>query len=309
MRISNCAFLINSAPARGGNWTKGLKVLAPFVATLGLALWPMEASASPEGELFKNDIWSGVYVGVGAGAGSFDYDLSGHATKPEDDDSYGYSQHIHASDDDWDIFGTVQIGIDRQIGQRLVIGAFADFDLYTDSGSSFSIPWDEHLESSLSGNVELDSVWSVGGRIGALVTPRILLYGMSGYTQANLDGNLTFFSIEHDGDRYPETLSVNLPDELHGYFVGAGGEIKLTDNMSLKGEYRYSDFDSVSASVSKTYVGDPQPHCGCHGGPPHEQRTTRSREVGAELDADLHAVRVTLVYKFASHDRPIEPLK
>ena len=307
MRISNCAFLINSAPARGGNWTKGLKVLAPFVATLGLALWPMEASANPEGELFKNDIWSGVYVGVGAGAGSFDYDLSGHATKPEDDDSYGYSQHIHASDDDWDIFGTVQIGIDRQIGQRLVIGAFADFDLYTDSGSSFSIPWDEHLESSLSGNVELDSVWSVGGRIGALVTPRILLYGMSGYTQANLDGNLTFFSIEHDGDRYPETLSVNLPDELHGYFVGAGGEIKLTDNMSLKGEYRYSDFDSVSASVSKkTYVFSEGDYCGCNGGGSYEQR---SREVGAELDADLHAVRVTLVYKFASHDRPIEPLK
>ena len=40
----------------------------------------MEASANPEGELFKNDTWSGVYVGVGAGAGSFDYGLWGHGT-------------------------------------------------------------------------------------------------------------------------------------------------------------------------------------------------------------------------------------
>ncbi len=285
MRIWNFAFLINSAPAKGGKWAKGLKVLAPFFAMLCLALWPMEANANPEGELFKNDIWSGVYVGVGAGAGSFDYGLWGRGTisqfiegrckEPRYDPdypergltcpdpgpwdyieygSYEKLKDIHASGDDWDIFGTIQVGIDRQIGQSFVIGAFADFDLYKDSGDNFSVSVDhnrdgfsfDHLKGSLSGKVELDNVWSVGGRIGALVTPRFLLYGMGGYTQANLDGNLTF-TLNNN-----KTVSVGLPDELHGYFVGGGGEVKLRGNLSLKIEYRYSDFDSQSASASKS---------------------------------------------------------
>lgn len=341
MRISKCAFLINSMPARGGNWAKGVKVLAPFVAMLCLTLWPMEASAKHKWGLehkmepyiapvaLKPHSWSGVYVGVGAGAGSFDYGLWGHATKSkrkekrkcngrtgdggcrdpgdwyEREGSYDYPKDIHVSDDDWNIFGTVQVGIDHQIGQHFVIGAFADFDLYTDSGSSFSMPWvnptREHYEmGSLSSNVELDSVWSIGGRIGALVTPQFLLYGMGGYTQANLDANQTLVLNDDWGT---QTLSVNLPDELHGYFVGVGGEYKLRDNMSLKVEYRYSDFDSVSASVSKTYV-DQHVHCGCY-----EHRTTRGREADAELDAELHSVRVALVFRLGDQVRPIEPLK
>jgi len=51
MRISNCAFLINSAPARGGNWTKGVNVLAPFVAMLCLTLVPFQAYAATKADL------------------------------------------------------------------------------------------------------------------------------------------------------------------------------------------------------------------------------------------------------------------
>ena len=57
MRISGFAFLINSAPARGGKWANGLKVLAPFFAMLFLALWPMEANANHKWDL-EDKKWS-----------------------------------------------------------------------------------------------------------------------------------------------------------------------------------------------------------------------------------------------------------
>lgn len=51
MRISSCAFLINSALAKGGKWAKGLNVLAPFVAMLFLTLVPFQAYAATKADL------------------------------------------------------------------------------------------------------------------------------------------------------------------------------------------------------------------------------------------------------------------
>lgn len=293
-----------------------------FIGIFGLAGIP-DAKSEPT--------WDGVYFGIGAGAGSFDSGMWGRATKsrlhdwrrcqgedvdgecidpgqwkPDDDYySYEYSKDIHVGDDEWNIFGTVQVGIDHQIGQRFVIGAFADYDLYSDSGSNFNVPWTNYMVTdygvgSLSGNVELSSVWSVGGRIGILVTPRFLLYGLGGYTQANVDANLAFNIYDNNGT---ETLSVNLPDELHGYFVGAGGEIKLRNNLSFKVEYRYSDFDNETARVSNIDQ-ESEVACGCY-----EERTTWVRSVNAELDAELHSVRAVLVYRLGGSDEELPPLK
>ncbi len=78
--------------------------------------------------------------------------------------------------DDWNGFGTLQIGYDRLFHQHMLIGAFADVDLY-EGDSSF---WFKDGN----GSADLDWVWSVGGRLGTLVTPRVLLYGVGGYTQA-----------------------------------------------------------------------------------------------------------------------------
>lgn len=307
-----------------------ISIIAAAFALIGIStsqasdMWGNPASDS--------NSWGGVYIGGGVGAGSLDYDLWGHALKSKlteqrlcediyrgicvphtdwvkldgDRDRYRHLKDIHVINDDWSIFGTVQIGIDQPMGQKLVVGAFADFDLYADSGNSFSMPWvdpnDENYEmASLSGNVELDSVWSVGGRIGVLVTPRFLLYGMGGYTQANIDGNLTLALDRSSGT---QSVSASFPDELSGYFVGGGGEIKLRDNLSLKLEYRYSDFDSVNASASKSYMRSDVDKKYCI-----EERVTRGREAQAELDAELHSVRAVLVHRFNFNDKFTEPLK
>jgi opacity protein-like surface antigen len=53
---------------------------------------------------------------------------------------------------------------------------------------------------------------------------------MAGYTQAD-------FEISEEGRSLEETMK--------GYFVGLGVEQALSKNVSLKLEYRYSDFGDV----------------------------------------------------------------
>ena len=289
--------------------------------------------------------WDGVYFGVGGGAGllsglSVDARRSkdlmerdcnegisadGVCLDPDDewwkiadwwfddrfsngeDEDYSYSKNINDINDDWQIFGTVQVGVDKQVGEKIVIGAFADYDFYADSDGSFAMPWnmrqrDWALIGSLSGNVELEKVWSVGGRIGALLTPQMLLYGMGGYTQASLDGNVVMVAGDSRG---VDTLSVSFPDELRGYFVGVGGEYKFENNMSLKVEYRYSKFDGDSASVSNNFVTYDL-HDVSSG---WEHKSTFDRDLGIGIEPELHAVRAVLVYRFGDNDEALQPLK
>jgi hypothetical protein len=52
----------------------------------------------------------------------------------------------------------------------------------------------------------------------------------------------------------PTTIALNLPDELDGFTLGGGGEVKLGRNSpwSLKLEYRWSQLDGGSASGSSS---------------------------------------------------------
>ena len=69
------------------------------------------------------------------------------------------------------------------------------------------------------------------GRAGYLVTPNVLLYGLGGL-------ELGHFTYPDSNDRFGGKNG----KWVAGYTVGAGGEVKLTDNWSLRGEYRYLHF-------------------------------------------------------------------
>ena len=93
--------------------------------------------------------WSGLYFGAGGGFSSVD--RSGHTkterTKQTEecfnfvDNKCKYawvvqetktsSSHASFGDDEWDAFGTVQVGYDHLFHHHLLIGAFADFDCTT----------------------------------------------------------------------------------------------------------------------------------------------------------------------------------
>ena len=70
------------------------------------------------------------------------------------------------------------------------------------------------------------------GRVGYLVTPKVLLYGLGGL-------ELGHFTYPDSDDRFGGKNG----KWVAGYTVGAGGEWKVTDRWSLRGEYRYLHFN------------------------------------------------------------------
>jgi opacity protein-like surface antigen len=104
-------------------------------------------------------------------------------------------------------------GCDLQMGQ-VVVGGWADYSWHQDHDVTLTTPWG-------SASTGLNEAWAVGGRAGVLVGPS-LIYGLAGYTEAKLDIG------DHTGVVY-----------------GGGVELPIGAGFALKGEYRYSDLESI----------------------------------------------------------------
>jgi len=252
-------------------------------------------------------VWDGLYVGVGAGTGAFNPSTTAEVSRSGtlecrcEGNAWHllevldpYSEGAAFGGDDWDVFGTVQIGYDRVFHQRLLVGAFADFDFNT--GDRESYHWESGWES-LDADIKLKHVWNIGARLGVLVTPRMLLYGVGGYSRASVDG-----SVVATFDPWIEPVALSAPDKLDGYFVGGGGELKLRSNVSLKLEYRYTDLSGSSASASGTrQLTITQDCCAL--------RLTEHLGAAANFDSEIHSVRASLVLKLDEPAPVAEPLK
>ncbi|CAA2140324.1 outer membrane protein [Hyphomicrobium sp. ghe19] len=249
------------------------------------------------------DGWSGFSVGAGIGATSIDQNASAAAKRTDVFCLYwwgcSYPKNDYLSggmnDDAWKVFGTLQVGYDRLISDRILIGAFADYDFYPD-GDESSSGGTKH--SFLSGEIHRDGAWTVGGRLGVLVRPDLLVYGLGGFSRMNQKGEVT---AAFDNYYLPTSVTLKAGD-LDGWTVGGGIETKLDridKRLSLKVEYRYSQFDGESGSGSdkneayKWWVL----HCA-------------SEKARFDIDdATVQSVRAVLVWKLQADATPIEPLK
>ena len=250
---------------------------------------PVSLTPSP----IVRDGWSGLYIGLGGGASRVDYssrvdtDVTKQKQKEKcylhkgkkhchwEDVGKPYTQHFASlfDDDETKGFGTVQIGYDHLFGHHLLIGAFADVDLYFgDDDDSF----------------DLNHTWNVGGRLGFLVAPKVLLYGVGGYTQAGIDTSI------HN----PLGPKLDDFDNPKGWFVGGGGEVKLHHGLSLKLEYRYADygsFDDQGSSSSASYWK----YCKVN------YRKVTTVNSSADDDLEIQSVRALLVFRLDEPEVPV----
>lgn len=83
----------------------------------------------------------------------------------------------------------------------------------------------------------------VGGRVGFLAGPRTLIYAKGGYTNAKLE------------TRYVNGAStVDTSANADGWRVGAGAEFMVSNNVYLKGEYRYSNYNKINGPSASTSI-------------------------------------------------------
>ena len=212
------------------------------------------------------DSWSGLYIGaaVGYGVATTDVDVSTQWKRKKKD--WDPKNSVDLLDLDGlsseGALGTLTLGYDHQITPGLLIGVFGDYT-FGDLENNVSV-----IEGFGKVTSELGDSWSVGARIG-LVRDKTLWYVMAGYTETDLD-----WSLSVKGDE-----KASGGETLDGYFVGLGVEHQIFNNVSLKLDYRYSDYDALNLSHEHDF--------GCW-----------EVKKNLETDTDVHAVRLGLNVKF-----------
>jgi outer membrane immunogenic protein len=180
--------------------------------------------------------WTGFYAGLGGGGNALNTELSARAA-PGVSDS-GPAGAAASLDGLGAAGGFLQLnaGYDYQLTSRWVIGAVANVD-FDDTRTTLrvSVPG---APLQARAKLSMDNTWSIGARAGYLTSPSTLLFVTGGYTQVLMSDKLSI------GGPFPDTtVSAHVPN-FGGGFIGAGAETLLTEHISLRGEYRFTDFGS-----------------------------------------------------------------
>ncbi len=252
----------------------------------GLGHSPSEPVVEASADEGKPESWTGLYLGMGGGYGIANHELdfkNGPLAPPPP----AFNVNLDGLGGEGGLV-TLGVGADYQITRRFLVGAFFDhdwMDVNTEITASLSGFGDSARASA---GFEVERQWSLGGRIGYLAAPSTLLFVSAGYTQVDVS-DLTFTaSVPGLGSSTGVIASVG---DLSGTFLGGGAEIKLTDAISIKGEYRYTDLDPEEVMLLPGLASGIDSF------------------VSTELDPTIQTARVSLNYRF-NWDRSVaEPLK
>ncbi len=174
--------------------------------------------------------WSGIYVGAQIGGAWADLDV--------DATPYGGPQWENEPSAIY--FGGL-LGANYQIDQ-IVVGIEGDIGLMNGSTDEVDIGLNGWL-----GQGDLDYLGTVRGRLG-LAFDRVLVYGTAGVgwlgTEMTLNNGATNTDTKLDH---------------FGWVAGAGAEWAVTDNVSVRAEYLYGDFDTETSVNSLGPIGDVDP--------------------------------------------------
>ncbi len=211
-----------------------IAVVTAALVTMGSAhaadlLVDNAADASPAASSID---WSGAYIGAHAGY------VSATATGEEGDlfdetiDLTGWNGGVYGGVNV--VNGNILFGVEGDVGTGTVEGT-ADFTSIEGSG----------VDGSLTANIDWNA--HLRGRLG-VVADQMLFYVSGGLAVASTSA---VASLDAPVDDITSSA-------LHtGYTVGAGIEVALTDNITLRGEYLYDDYGSQSYEYDLTDLPDP----------------------------------------------------
>jgi outer membrane immunogenic protein len=230
--------------------------------------------------------WTGFYIGGGAGVAFTDYDVdttscdnsgSPSVCNNEGPDNPKGDGSFELYDTDLDktgVLGTAQIGFDFQLGDSFVLGIMGDGTWLDAEDHKFN-----HVEylpqftdtAGQEWKAKIDGMYTIAGRLGFLIQPDMLIYGLGGWTWADI--KTTYF--EGCGSTGCDDINASERDTVDGFTVGGGFEMMFASHWSGRLEYRYTDLDSVKLS-------------GEAGAFSAETKT----------DTEIHQVRATVNFKF-----------
>jgi outer membrane immunogenic protein len=158
------------------------------------------------------------------------FSLSGNKTTPTGGLFLGYR---------WQ-FGTAVFGIEGDANAESGSASYA----FSDSNRFRS--------ESFTGAVKEGADGSIRGRFGLLVTPQTLVYGTGGIAFGRVGGSFSYAAYERFDDCLPCASAVgegSWSTIQPGATGGAGIETVITPALTLRLEYRYTDFGRFSENV------------------------------------------------------------
>jgi outer membrane immunogenic protein len=180
-----------------------------LAADLGPYRSPPRQSSLPPVEYSQPFSWSGLYMGVQLG-------YAGGNTEANSGPSGGFNQAYDYKSQGW--LGGAHAGYNFQRG-NLVYGVEADLEKSGQKGSGVGTLGFQHSS-------DIDWQGSVRGRLG-LAFDRTLVYGTAGWAFGDVKVDKGF---------------ANYTDVRNGWTAGVGVEHMLTQSLSARIEYRYTDF-------------------------------------------------------------------
>jgi len=179
--------------------------------------------------------------------------------------------------------GGVQAGYNWQAG-TLVYGGEADVGAFSlrksvTSNGTFPFPF-LGTDYSVTDSMNADWLATFRGRLGVTITPDVLLYATGGLALTQFRFASSYRDNAIDVNFPGGTGSGNVSELRTGWTVGGGAQWAVNRTWSIKAEYLYVDFGSVSVAVPLS----------------NTPAFTQAMQVGAKLSA--HIARVGLNYRF-----------
>lgn len=166
--------------------------------------------------------FDGPYVGVFTGYTDTKASAaSGPANANIDQDGFLYGAYAGYGK----TFDKFYLGGEAEIGSASLSGT---------SGSVGGLPVD----------LDTNESWGVSARAGYLVTDNALLYARAGWQRTNYD-----VTVGTGANR------ITVGDNLDGYRLGGGLEYAVTDNVLLRTEYNYVNYDDTNFRDNQVRVG------------------------------------------------------
>ncbi|WP_026606008.1 outer membrane protein [Methylocapsa acidiphila] len=202
--------------------------------------------------------WTGVYIGGQIGYAWTNNNVSWNGNYGDAAGDYIFSGFSNRNLNNNGVIGGAHVGYNLQLGQW-VLGLEGDVD-----GSSLSKTvnvsgWSPYYNSAIGANVttNLGIQGSIRGRVG-VAWDRVLLYGTGGVAFGGFSGNVnSAYGWAANGTIY-SAYNYSGRDSLSstrvGWTVGGGLEYAVTNNWSVRAEYRYTDFGRYQTNLVNSFV-------------------------------------------------------
>ena len=191
--------------------------------------WQSQHSSGNRSTASTLDFFSGFYVGVQGGYGHANNEVTDNA-------GLGLTLDLGSSGGMYGFLGGWGTTL-PSINPNLYVGIEGQYNFMDRDGElsigviPASIEW------------ETDDMWSIGGRLGYLLSGNTMTFVRVAY--ASLDSEISIS---------PGGIAAADVDTLDGIQLGLGFEHHLGRNFTLRGEYVYSDYGSADINVSG--IGD-----------------------------------------------------